>query len=60
MVDLAWKRLSYAEYVAIANDSPVKYEYNSGEVVAMSGGTIAHGRLIVKSEGSAHTASPPP
>jgi Uma2 family endonuclease len=46
MVDVARNRVSYAEYVAIANDSPVKYEYISGEVVAMSGGTIAHGRLI--------------
>jgi Uma2 family endonuclease len=46
MVDLARRRVTYAEYVAIANDSPVKYEYISGEIVAMSGGTIAHGRLI--------------
>ena len=46
MVDLARKRISYAEYIAIANDSPVKYEYIAGEIVAMSGGTIAHGRLI--------------
>ncbi|HEX7839024.1 MAG TPA: Uma2 family endonuclease [Kofleriaceae bacterium] len=46
MVDVGRKRASYAEYVAIANDSPVKYEYIAGEIVAMSGGTIAHGRLI--------------
>jgi Uma2 family endonuclease len=46
MVDVARKRVSYAEYAAIANDSPVKYEYIAGEIVAMSGGTIAHGRLI--------------
>jgi Uma2 family endonuclease len=46
MVVSARKRVSYAEYVAIANDSPVKYEYITGEIVAMSGGTIAHGRLI--------------
>jgi Uma2 family endonuclease len=46
MVDAAKKRASYAEYVAIANDSPVKYEYIAGEIVAMSGGTITHGRLI--------------
>jgi Uma2 family endonuclease len=46
MVDVARKRVSYAEYVSIANDSPVKYEYIAGEIVAMSGGTIAHGRLI--------------
>jgi Uma2 family endonuclease len=46
MVDTARKRATYAEYIAIANDSEVKYEYVSGEIVAMSGGTIAHGRLI--------------
>jgi Uma2 family endonuclease len=46
MVDVARKRVSYAEDVAIANDSPVKYEDISGEIVAMSGGTIAHERLI--------------
>jgi Uma2 family endonuclease len=46
MVDVARKRVTYAEYIAIANDSPVKYEYIAGEIVAMSGGTIAHGRLI--------------
>ena len=46
MVDGARKRVSYAEYVAIANDSPVKYEYIAGEIVAMAGGTIAHARLI--------------
>jgi len=40
------ERATYAEYVAIANDSAVKYEYVAGEIVAMSGGTIAHGRLI--------------
>ena len=46
MVDLARKRASYAEYVAIANDSELKYEYAAGEIIAMSGGTVSHGRLI--------------
>lgn len=46
MVDDARKRVRYAEYLAIANDSAVKYEYIAGEIVAMPGGTIAHGRLI--------------
>lgn len=46
MVDVARKRVTYAEYIAIANDSPVKYEYISGEIVAMSGGTVTHGRLL--------------
>lgn len=46
MVDVARKRVTYAEYVAIANDSEIKYEYVAGEVVAMAGGTVEHGRLI--------------
>lgn len=46
MVDGARRRATYAEYVAIANDSEVKYEYPSGELVAMTGGTVAHARLI--------------
>lgn len=46
MVDTARKRVTYAEYIAIANDSEVKYEYVSGEVVAMAGGSITHGRII--------------
>jgi Uma2 family endonuclease len=46
MVDVARRRATYAEYVAIANDSDVKYEYVSGEIVAMAGGSLAHARLI--------------
>lgn len=46
MVDPARRRATYAEYASIANDSPVKYEYIAGEIVAMSGGTVAHARLI--------------
>lgn len=42
MVDVVQKRVSYAEYIAIANDSPVKYEYIAGEIVAMSGGVALH------------------
>jgi Uma2 family endonuclease len=38
--------VTYAEYLAIANDSDIKYEYIAGEVVAMAGETIEHGRLI--------------
>jgi Uma2 family endonuclease len=46
MIDVARRRATYAEYIAIANDSAVKYEYVSGEIVAMAGGTLAHARLI--------------
>lgn len=46
MVDVARKRFTYAEYMAFAETSEIKHEYIDGEVFAMSGGTIAHGRLI--------------
>lgn len=46
MVDVARKRATYAEYVAIANESSVKYEYVAGDIVAMAGGSVAHARLI--------------
>jgi len=46
MVDVARRRATYAEYLAFAETSEIKHEFISGEIVAMSGGTIAHGRLI--------------
>lgn len=46
MVDLALKRATYAEYVAFTETSELKHEYIDGAIVAMSGGTIPHGRLI--------------
>ncbi|MDB4958286.1 MAG: hypothetical protein JWO36_5855 [Myxococcales bacterium] len=46
MVDVARKRATYAEYMAFAETSEIKHEYIDGEIVAMSGGTIVHGRLI--------------
>jgi Uma2 family endonuclease len=46
MVDVARRRATYAEYMAFAETCDVKHEYIAGEIVAMSGGTIAHGRLI--------------
>ena len=46
MVGVARKRATCAEYVAIANDSDIKYEYVAGEVIAIAGGTVEHGRLI--------------
>lgn len=41
----AEKRVSYAEYVALAEASDVKLEFIQGTIVATSGGTIAHARL---------------
>ncbi len=47
MGDPARQRVSYAEYVALAEASDVKLEYIQGTVVAMSGGTITHARLCM-------------
>jgi hypothetical protein len=46
MVSVARKRATYAEYMAFTETSELKHEYIAGEIVAMAGGTIAHGRLI--------------
>jgi Uma2 family endonuclease len=46
MVTAARQRATYAEYMAFTEASEIKHEYIAGEIVAMSGGTIAHGRLI--------------
>ena len=46
MVNAARQRATYAEYMAFAEASETKHEYIAGEIVAMSGGTIVHGRLI--------------
>lgn len=46
MVDVARKRATYVEYVAFMETAELKHEYIAGEIVAMAGGTIAHGRLI--------------
>lgn len=47
MGEPAEKRVSYAEYVALAEASEGKLEYVQGAIVAMSGGTIAHARLCM-------------
>lgn len=46
MVDVARRRATYAEYVAFTETSEIRHEYVDGQILAMSGGTIAHGRLI--------------
>jgi Uma2 family endonuclease len=56
MVDAARRRATYAEYVAFCGTSEVKHEYIAGEIVAMSGGTIAHGRLIGQLSGLLRSA----
>jgi len=46
MADAARRRASYAEYLAIEESSETKHEYLAGQIVAMAGGTIEHGRLV--------------
>ena len=48
MVDLARKRITYAEYVTFSATSEIKHEYIDGAIVAMAGGTVAHGRIIAR------------
>jgi len=42
----AKRRVSYAEYLATEASSLQRHEFIGGEVVAMAGGTIEHGRLM--------------
>jgi hypothetical protein len=46
VVDGARKRVTYAEYVAFTKSADLKHEYIAGDVRAMAGGTIEHGRLM--------------
>jgi Uma2 family endonuclease len=48
MGDAAKRRVSYAEYLAMQASSEAKLEYWGGLVVAMAGGTVAHGRLTTR------------
>lgn len=48
MVDAARRRATYAEYVAFVQAAELKHEFVAGEIIAMAGGTIAHGRLIAQ------------
>jgi len=41
------KKQTIAEYLAMEKIATEKHEYNNGEIVAMPGGTINHGRIIV-------------
>lgn len=45
MGEPARKLISYAEYLAAEQRGEIKHEYLDGAVVAMAGGTIAHGEL---------------
>jgi Uma2 family endonuclease len=45
MVPVAIARMSYAEYLVFEAASHTKHEYLNGEIVAIAGGSIAHGAL---------------
>ena len=40
--------MSYADYVAFEREAQTKHEYLRGEVFAMTGGTLEHGRLAMR------------
>lgn len=44
--DVSRERMSYPEYLAFEERAEYKHEYLRGEVVAMSGGTPEHARLV--------------
>lgn len=46
MAHAARRLASYAEYLALEESSETKHDYVAGVIVAMSGGTIEHGRII--------------
>jgi Uma2 family endonuclease len=39
---------SFVEYVALERDSEIKHEFDSGEILAMAGGTARHSALAAK------------
>ena len=39
--------ITYAEYLRVERTSDTKHEYLSGQIIAMSGGTVEHAALSV-------------
>ena len=48
MVTTRLHRYTYAQYVALEQDSPTKHEFFDGEIYAMAGGTEDHSALAAK------------
>ncbi len=48
MAGPASQRLTYAQYLALEQESAVRHEFVSGVALAMAGGSIEHGRLIAQ------------
>jgi Uma2 family endonuclease len=56
MVAHAAPRTTYAEYLTHEAASEVRHEYVAGQIVAMAGGAIEHGRLIARVQLELHRA----
>lgn len=50
---------SYAEYLALEDESPVRHEYLDGEIYAMAGGSPDHAALAAAIIGALRGALPP-
>lgn len=50
---------TYADYLAVEKDSPVRHEYFDGEIFAMAGGTPEHAALAVQLAVLLQTRLPP-
>lgn len=48
MGEAARKLVTFAEYIAFEESVEEKHEYRSGEIVAMAGGSVEHGRLTAR------------
>ncbi len=44
----AEKRVTYSEYLAFEASADTRHEYVDGQILAMAGGSIRHGRLIAR------------
>jgi len=50
---------TYADYLAVEKDSPVRHEYLDGEIFAMAGGTPEHAALAAQLAALLQTRLPP-
>lgn len=55
----AHHRYSYDEYLAYERDSGMKHEYESGEIIAMAGGSPRHNALASRISAALEGARPP-
>jgi Uma2 family endonuclease len=55
----AHHRYSYDEYLAYERDSGMKHEYDSGEIIAMAGGSLRHNALASRISASLESGRQP-